>query len=518
MVRTLGAARFDGLSISSGRADVPAGDDLRAGAILAAGRLDIERCIFSDNFAAQGPAAISAPRSLVLKDSSFTSNVAGTWGSGAVEVGGTSADSTTLDNVVFEKNVAQGALFATVNVGTPTTVRNCTFSRNTGDQNGAAALYVLRTTASITGTTFDSNTGPAVTNDSSEVEIADSTIKAGSAGVVNTFLPTKTTIRNVTFYGIAGIPVFGQGNGSVGGPNYCSLDIKGSRFLLNQRGAVSTYDCELSVSDTLFESNTGADQGGAIQHSTTSGIELAIERTIFKANVATADGGSIYYANAPARIVASTFESNSAGANGGAIAGRYPISLRLDSCRMFDNRAAMNGGVVSLDNANVTLENSLAYGNSAQGGAVIYRGSGAGLLVIVNSTLSLNRASSAQSGAIDAHGTKSIQNSILWGDSPSEVPAGTTLPNTPDSLLVDFSDIQGSSASTIQADPKFADPASFDFHLSAGSPCIDAADDSIAPPMDLDGHPRRSAAGAAGCAPDAAVCVNADVGAFEFGG
>ncbi len=45
----------------------------------------------------------------------------------------------------------------------------------------------------------------------------------------------------------------------------------------------------------------------------------------------------------------------------------------------------------------------------------------------------------------------------------------------------------------IDADPLFLDPDDSDFHLSAGSPCIDAADNTAVPmdiTTDLDGNPR----------------------------
>jgi len=50
-----------------------------------------------------------------------------------------------------------------------------------------------------------------------------------------------------------------------------------------------------------------------------------------------------------------------------------------------------------------------------------------------------------------------------------------------------------SSARRIDADPLFVDPDNGDYRLQAGSPCIDAGDNSAVPPditTDLDGDPR----------------------------
>ncbi len=42
----------------------------------------------------------------------------------------------------------------------------------------------------------------------------------------------------------------------------------------------------------------------------------------------------------------------------------------------------------------------------------------------------------------------------------------------------------------IDLDPMFVDAGSSDFHLNPNSPCIDAANEQVAPALDLDGHPR----------------------------
>ena len=58
-----------------------------------------------------------------------------------------------------------------------------------------------------------------------------------------------------------------------------------------------------------------------------------------------------------------------------------------------------------------------------------------------------------------------------------------------------FSDVQGGFTGTgnIDADPMFVDPDNGDYRLAAGSPCIDAGDNTAVPAgitTDLDGNPR----------------------------
>jgi hypothetical protein len=79
-----------------------------------------------------------------------------------------------------------------------------------------------------------------------------------------------------------------------------------------------------------------------------------------------------------------------------------------------------------------------------------------------------------------------LTNCILWGN------AGGELGGEP--ATVTYSDVQGSYAGegNIEADPLFVDPASGDFHLGPGSPCIDVGDNDAPglPEYDFEGDPR----------------------------
>jgi hypothetical protein len=139
-------------------------------------------------------------------------------------------------------------------------------------------------------------------------------------------------------------------------------------------------------------------------------------------------------------------------------------------------------------------------GNSGDaGGAIINHESDAS---ITNCTFSGN--SGGQGGAI--HNSLSsgaqVYNCILWGDS-----AGMG-PEIYADCVVSYSDVEGGWAGTgnIDADPCFVNPAGDDYHLLAGSPCIDAGDPAYSPTpgdTDIDGEPR-------------AMGLRVDMGADEF--
>jgi hypothetical protein len=96
-----------------------------------------------------------------------------------------------------------------------------------------------------------------------------------------------------------------------------------------------------------------------------------------------------------------------------------------------------------------------------------------------------------------ASSSPTLTNCILWDNHAS---SGSEIYDDATGVLtVTYSDIKGGWTGTgnINADPVFVDPVNGDFHLQAGSPCIDTGDPNS--PLDPDGTP-------------------ADMGAFYFHG
>jgi hypothetical protein len=116
-----------------------------------------------------------------------------------------------------------------------------------------------------------------------------------------------------------------------------------------------------------------------------------------------------------------------------------------------------------------------------------------------------------------------VANSILWGN---------TLPQISGSPTVTYScggDFPGTG--NIDADPLFVDPDNGDYHLQAGSPCIDAGhnwavardvadldedgDTTELTPYDLDGNP-RFVADPVDFDPGCGIPAVVDMGSYEF--
>ena len=116
-------------------------------------------------------------------------------------------------------------------------------------------------------------------------------------------------------------------------------------------------------------------------------------------------------------------------------------------------------------------------------------------------------------------------NCVVWGNDGGF--GGNASP------IVMYSNIEGGyeGVGNIDADPLFVDPVNGDYRLSAGSPCIDAANNWGVPvdvndfdedgitnelfPVDLDGNPRFNA-DKSDFDPGCGVPVVVDMGAYEY--
>jgi predicted outer membrane repeat protein len=132
------------------------------------------------------------------------------------------------------------------------------------------------------------------------------------------------------------------------------------------------------------------------------------------------------------------------------------------NCTFIGNRATFKGGGMSSSGVSAT---------------------------VINCTFSQNTADFGGGGIFSWQINPTVINCILWNDSPDEIL------NRSGTAFVSFSDVQGGypGEGNIDADPLFVDPQNGDLHLSPGSPCIDAGDNTAVPKgidTDLDGNPR----------------------------
>jgi hypothetical protein len=197
-----------------------------------------------------------------------------------------------------------------------------------------------------------------------------------------------------------------------------------------------------TLTNCTITGNYGRFNGGGVFNCTLIGCELA-NNTV---DTEIGSGQSARGAGASASTLidcnvhdnATFTPPNAVASMGGGIAGGTAAR-----CRIWRNHADDGAGVHG-----TTLESCTVYGNTA--------------------------AISGGGFTGDNGSAATIHNSILWGDSPNEIETTHPLPG------VSYSDVMGGFAGTgnIALDPLVWAPLTGDFHLKAGSPCIDSGDPS----------------------------------------
>ena len=243
-------------------------------------------------------------------------------------------------------------------------------------------------------------------------------IKLG--GAIHIDGTAQYTIENCQF-----LDNFANGNG--GAIYYDStnpLIIDGCNFMRNVAddlgGSIYAHGGNLTIINTIFESNFADNSGGAIYSDSTTSIN--IKNCVFKSNLADDDdGGAIYLINANSVVEDSVFESNSANDYGGAIhtVGDRTISIR--NCQFKSNTAKNDdGGAISTQDSYLIVDDSVFESNSADdNGGAIFHNSGY-ILNINNCVFNSNRAENNDGGAIySAHNLK-IANSTFKNNAAFE--------------------------------------------------------------------------------------------------
>jgi predicted outer membrane repeat protein len=229
-----------------------------------------------------------------------------------------------------------------------------------------------------------------------------------------------------------------------------------------------------------------------------------IRNCTFRGNSAFADGGGMRnWGDSRPRIYNCTFVQNTVIQEGGGMMNGPESSPTVANCIFMNNSAGEDGGGIYINESNPLVVNCLFRDNVADltgGGMYTVNGSRPR---IINCTFNRNRALNAGGGLSNLRGNPVLTNCILWTDSAATDPE---IHNDTSHPKITYSTITGgySGRGNLDTDPLFADKA---LRLSAGSPCIDAGDNSAIPnsvTTDLDEKPR---------------IYNGivDMGAYEFG-
>ncbi len=312
-----------------------------------------------------------------------------------------------------------------------------------------------------------------------------------------------------------------------------------------QGGGMSIfYDSHPLVQDCIFINNWASEFGGGANVSY-EGAPV-FEDCTFTNNSASQKGGGMYSISSSEILIGCTFSINSCGTGsggGGAAAFVDVGDPQYIGCLFLANTTTTFGGAMNYINSTPTMLDCEFLGNTAnKGGALAYSYSD---LLMVNCLFSGNAANEL-AGAISSHassptmtnctlsanyaadtgglriqqdpaiGGTTLTNCVLWGNyddgGMSQHAQISMMWASLDTLSVDYSCVQNwadlvPGEGNINADPTFIenpdpgpdgiwgteDDEFGNLRIAAGSPCIDAADNTAVPggiEFDLDGNPR----------------------------
>jgi len=327
---------------------------------------------------------------------------------------------------------------------------------------------------------------------------------------------------------------------------YCDATLSQVRFDQNyaqfRGGGLMNDPGSPELNDVEFTENQASKGGGLYARG-----DPVLQDVRFEGNSAITQGGGIYadYADY-GRLIRVEFLRNTAGEDGG---GMYSYHNGPDLIQVVfkGNTAGNYGGGIFNNDGNLTLVDALFSGNSAEYGGGILN-SETSILSLINATFSGNLSLHGGTGLRVENSDVLVHNTVFWGNTGSG--GSQVVIDTESSVVFDYSLIQGGCPSNatcthlLSSDPQFvqapdpgldstwgtSDDDYGDLHLTAGSPAIDAGDNSALPadaydldkdgnltellPYDLDGNSRRYDVS---CIPDtgSGALPLVDLGAYE---
>ncbi len=219
-----------------------------------------------------------------------------------------------------------------------------------------------------------------------------------------------------------------------------------------------------SVLDGFTITNGASDYGSGIYCKDSS--SPTITNCVITGNAANITGGGIYCLSSSSPVITNcTISDNTAGWYGGGI-GCVFSSLKLTNSIIVNNTASQYGGAIHSTSSTPSITNCTISGNTSDFGGGI----------------------ACSTGPV-------VLNSIMWGNFANYSDSEVYLLSGNATISITYSDVQGgyTGMGNIDADPLFVGGG--DYHLTAGSPCIDTAASGGAPSDDIDGNARPQGAG-----------------------
>lgn len=503
----------DGFTISNGHANGSGANespDKSGGGLYSTGVPVLTNCSFQQNYAVfHGGGAYfnyTGTEELKVNACSFSNN-------NAVRGGGLNIANSNcrVSDCIFKDNLTTqhggGMRYTSTLGGRSAAIIDCNFENNQSSFGGGLRLQALSDSnnLSVSGCQFIGNAAAPLMAGWGQ----------GNGGLDITIFPDWTgnyaSIRHCDF-------VQNQSSGSSAGGGFLCAGNNGvfvmdsCTFLQNQGqgdGILGIWtdlggSAVATINHVHFEGNTAAYGGGISTGAIDEGrLDLTLSNSTFIQNEAMEHGAiqAVPFENSPfkANINNCTFDGNKGTVRGSAL-GFLPHSndfeVNMSNCKVINNEGAAGGvidgyifvaGVPYSENAKIDIENTLFSNNS---GDAVFTLNAVGGLSLLNCTVANNSANGIQ---LSDSSTVTLQNTILYNPGYAEYQAlsNDVAFNSNGGNLIGDNSLDGLIHPTDKQnlDPLFVGPG--DYHLTAGSPCVDAGNnDSVTAALDLDGSPR----------------------------
>ena len=313
-------------------------------------------------------------------------------------------------------------------------------TRIDGDDTVATVLLVL---TNATGSTVDGFT-----------------ISGGTRGIELDTEFTFPHIQNVTI-----------SNNVVEDNGVADYEQRGGGILLNGDGHL--------VRDNIIRNNVSGRGAGIALF----GENITIAENLIEDNTGYSDHGGGVYQGGTALIRDNLIRGNRTGEELGYGWGGGVIILGVATMRgnVITNNFApsIGGGIFADEGGDMTLENELIYGNSANLGAAIYVDGGGDTISsnadIINCTIANNTALDSETAKaifVEAQSTANLVNCIVWGNGGNDLGAISNSVITATYCLIEQS---FAGTGNFSAPPLFANPGAGDFHLRSTGGRFDPA-------------------------------------------
>jgi len=483
------AVEIEGFTITGGASSAKGG-----GVRCDASTLILRASVLVDNTAAGGGGGLYASGCAIeVDDVELAKNTGGPTGGGALleETTGTVHDS------LFDGNEASHGAGLAIVEGMVSLVDSELRENHAGTQGGG--LW-LASDAEIAGTSIHDNhagwTAGGIYVSEHAPQIHDNTVRANTCvndGAGFYLHRTSATLHaNVVADNVAG----------------------------DDAGGIRVFESTAVLDANTIEHNTSADGGGGIK---VSHVPSLLTDNLIRDNVS-GTGGGIMMDNDASTVRGGEISGNTA-SSGGAIyatlgpwngavlediriAGNHawigggvtltrnfmPVTMRR--LTIVDNSASNVGGGILARGSDYTLDHSVVARNTALAGGALYHGLAEAYtdpcpcpmtVTIGRVTFSVLTGNLADTGSAiqgECDGL-TVENSILAGhDGVSVVVTSAPTWRYTDATPATFSGMTDPTGidGNLAADPAFVNPAGDDFHLAAGSACIDAGDPALSDP------------------------------------